>query len=375
MEVHGGIYLEFKFRQLNPYACRTYLIGLSNSNNVALIDPVLDHVNDYLELLNKENLHLIHVIDTHTHADHISGGAALKDITSCEYIMHKNAPTQCVTIRVKEGEKLNLLGLFMEIIYSPGHTKDSISLIVNDKIFTGDALFLDDGGAGRDDLPGGDPKEHWNSLHKFLKLPEQLIVYPAHEYRNREPSSLGRQKQTNPHLKPRSEGQFISYIEDLRLGPADWMKDVLKANYACARDPKAAWIPVDVPACEVKGTLDHGVNDIEVQPVTAEMLKMRLDSDQPPILLDVREENELRSELGHIHGIRHIPIGNLTSRLTDLEGDRKNEMVMVCRSGARAYTAAQILKQVGFEKVTVLEGGMLRWNQLGLPVTKKWEVA
>jgi glyoxylase-like metal-dependent hydrolase (beta-lactamase superfamily II)/rhodanese-related sulfurtransferase len=364
--------MEMTFRQLNPHSCRTYLIGIQESNDVIIVDPVLDHLNDYLELFEKENLKLTHCIDTHTHADHISCCSALKDITDCEYIMHERAPAQCVTIRVTDGKTLELLGMKIEVIHTPGHTKDSTCLIFPDRILTGDTLFLDDGGAGRDDLPGGDPNEHWESLQKILKLPGHLVVYPAHEYRDREPSTLARQKQTNPHLKPRTKEDFVRHLEDLRLGPADWMKDVLKANYACARDPKAAWVPVDMPACEVKGTLDHGVNEIEVQPVSVEELKIEMESDDPPILLDVREKKELVSELGHLPGIQHIPIGSLTARLAELETNKDKKIVTVCRSGARAYTAAQILKQVGFSKVSVLDGGMLRWKELKLPVQRDW---
>jgi glyoxylase-like metal-dependent hydrolase (beta-lactamase superfamily II)/rhodanese-related sulfurtransferase len=360
------------FRQLNPHSCRTYLIGTNDSNEVTLIDPVLDHVNDYIELLEKENLKLKFVVDTHTHADHISSCSALRDITECEYIMHENAPAGCVSIRVKDNSELDLAGIRVNVIYTPGHTKDSISLIFQDRILTGDVLFLDDGGAGRDDLPGGNPGEHWESLQKIMSLYDTLIVYPAHDYRHREPSSLGHQKQTNPHLKPRSKDEFIRYIEDLRLGPADWMKDVLKANYACARDPKVAWIPIDAPACEVKGTLEHGVNEIEVSPISVAELKHQLESPNPPVLLDVREEKELISELGHLPNIKHIPIGSLTKRLGELEPEKDKKVVTVCRSGARAHTAAQILKQIGFSNVAVLDGGMLRWNELGLPVEKDW---
>ena len=364
--------MEMTFRQLNPHACRTYLIGMKNSDEVAIIDPVLDHINDYIELLEKESLKLAYVFDTHTHADHISGASALKDFTDCEYIMHKNAPAGCVTKQVEEGVELDLFGINVKILHTPGHTKDSVSLVFPDRIFTGDVLFLEDGGAGRDDLPGGDPGAHWESLQKIIKLPDSLTVYPAHEYRNRQPSSLGNQKLKNPHLKPRKKAEFITYIEDLQLGPADWMNDVLTANYACARDPKAAWIPVDIPACEVKGTLEYGVNDIEVQPVSVEELRNQLAMEKPPILLDVREEKELVSELGHLPNIKHIPIASLTGRLNELEQDKDKEIVTVCRSGSRAHTAAQIMKQVGFEHVKVLDGGMIRWNELGLPVSQEW---
>ncbi len=346
------------FRQLNPHACRTYLVG--SEGEATIIDPVLEHLEAYLELLEREKLRLTHVIDTHTHADHISGAAALKDLTGCEYLMHKSAPAHCVTFRVADGFQLQLAGVPVEIMHTPGHTQDSICLVFPDQILTGDTLFLDEGGAGRDDLPGGDPGAHWESLQRILELPEHLVVYPAHEYHNRQPSSLGVQKQRNPHLKPRSKDEFVRYVEDLKLGPADWMKKVLKVNYACARDPRAAWVPVDVPACEVKGTLS--VNDQQVANIPPEELKQRPD----PVLLDVRESKELEGELGHLPGIKHIPIGSLTSRLSELDPDR--EIVTICRTGGRAHTAAQILMQVGFKKVKVLEGGMRHWKELGLPV-------
>lgn len=369
----NGEKMEITFRQLNPHACRTYIVGTSDSNEVAIIDPVLEHLNDYIEELSQKNLKLKYVIDTHTHADHISGGASLKDITGCEYIMHENAPAKCVTTRVFNGFELDLMDITVNVIYTPGHTKDSICLLFPKFILTGDVLFLDDGGAGRDDLPGGDPGEHWDSLQTIMTLPDHLVVYPAHDYRNREPSNLAQQKVTNPHLKPRIKEEFTAYIEDLKLGPAEWMRDVIKANYSCARDPAAAWVPVDMPACEVKGTLEHGVNDVEVQPISVEELDRRLASGQNTRLLDVREEKELVGELGHLPGIKHIPITSLTGRLHELEEDIDNEIVTVCRSGARAYTAAQILKQVGFKRVSVLDGGMLHWNDLGLAVEREWK--
>jgi len=351
------------FTQLNDTSCKTYLIGTGSSSAI-LIDPVLEQVDDYLDYLNKKNLRLDAVIDTHTHADHISGAAALKDRTDCEYIMHEHAPSQCVTRRVKEGDTLELGSVKFEIIESHGHTRDSISLIWEDKIFTGDALFLDDGGAGRDDLPGGDPGKHWITIEKFRKLPEDLIVYPAHEYRNKDPSTLARQKLTNPHMKKRTKEEFENYLNDLRLGSADWMKDVLKANYSCAQDPQAAWIPVDAPSCEVKGTLDPGVNEIQVQPISAHNLAEKIAKGESPFMLDVREPFELNSEIGHIKGVINIPIGRLIPHLEQMEERKEEEIILVCRSGARAYTAAQIMKKAGFKNPLVLDGGMIAWNSL-----------
>ncbi len=352
------------FEQLNPHYCRTYLFVRDGDEHAVLVDPVIDHLHDYLKLLKERNLTLTHVIDTHSHADHISAGSALKDMTDCHYVMHENAPSNCADIRVNDGDTLELNGIRFDVVYTPGHTLDAISLIVGGKLLTGDFLFLDDGGGGRDDLPGGSAAMHWESLSKISELPDDLIVYPAHDYRGREPSSLGHQKETNPHFKARTKQQFVDYINDLRLGPADWMKDVLDANYTCAQDPNSVWIPVDAPACEIQGTLDKSVNEIEVDHISAQALKERIDAGEQPFLLDVREPDELVGQLGAIDGVVNIPIVSLASRLSELDAYKDKEIIVVCRSGSRATTGAQILTKAGFTKAIVLDGGMLAWNQL-----------
>lgn len=351
------------FEQLNPKYCKTYLIAQENDSNVIMVDPVIDHFNDYLSLFKTRNLKLTYVIDTHTHADHISAASALKDATECEYVMHEKAPAQCVSIRVKDGDIKYFNDIKIQFIHTPGHTKDSVSLIIDNKFLTGDFLFLDDGGGGRDDLWGGSAAQHFESLKKIYNLPDYLIVYPAHEYRNRQPSSFGRQKITNPHLKIATKDEFIKYLEDLKLGPADWMKDVLNANYTCAKDPKGVWIPADLAACEVKGTLEKGVNEIEVLYISGRELKEKLNLNEKPVLIDVREPEELKGPLGVINGVINIPIGTLASRIEKLEQYKDTEIVMICRSGARATTGAQILIKSGFENVKVLKDGMIGWKK------------
>lgn len=352
------------FEQLNPHACRTYLIENEKEKIAIIIDPVIDHFQDYIDLIKTRDIKLTYVIDTHTHADHISAGPALKDATDCHYIMHEKAPAKCVTLRVKDNDVLNLNGFTFKVLYTPGHTRDSISLIVEEKFFTGDFLFLDDAGGGRDDLPGGNIAEHWESLNKIEELPDNLMVYPAHEYRNRKPSTLGTQRKTNPHLSKRGKDEFVKYLEDLRLGPAEWMKDVLKANYACAKDPNAAWIPIDTPACEIKGTMEKGVNEIDVQDMSVQQLKDKLKTAADEVLLlDVREKNELTGELGHIEGILNVPIGTLAMKQKEMHKHKDKDIVVVCRSGARATTGAQILKKAGYENVYVLKGGMISWRK------------
>jgi len=352
-------------KQLNPHACKTYLIGMEGSKEIVLIDPVIEHINDYSEMIKKNDFQLNMVIDTHTHADHISGGPSLKDLFDCAYGMHTMAPSQCVTIHLDEDSRLNLFDhIPVQVIHTPGHTKDSISLIFPGAVFTGDALFLDDGGAGRDDLPGGDPGAHWETLQKFWNLDENIMVYPAHDYRDRQPSTLKTQKTTNPHLQKSQQSRetFVQYLEDLKLGPADWMKDVLKANYVCARDPQAAWIPADSPACEVKGTMDVTANEVQVVAISPLELKQKMQSDNPPVLLDVREPEELGGSLGHLPGNVNIPISSLAHHLNELIPYKNQEIVAVCRLGGRAFTAAQILGVAGFQKVKVLDGGMIGWN-------------
>ncbi len=356
--------------QLNAHSCLTYLFGDESSQDVMLIDPVLEGVKGYLQFLERNDYLLTHVIDTHLHADHISGCAALRDLTGCEYVMYSTDVPACVTIKVREDDELKVGELPVRFMHTPGHTRNSMCVIVDNALFTGDTLFLDDGGAGRDDLPGGDAGAHWESLQRIVKLPDRLVVYPAHEYRNRKPSTLGEQKERNPHLRLRSKKEFIKYLEELKLGPAEWMMDVLKANHACARDPGAVWIPVDLPACEVKGTLERSANEQEVQSITPEVLKGKMLSDIPLILLDVRESPELVGAEGHLPGIVHIPIGKLSFRMTELRKYGKKEIVTLCHSGGRAHTAAQILLQAGFARVSQLKGGMSAWRMAGYEVDR-----
>ena len=353
------------FNQLNKASCKTYLVGSENTKEAIVVDPVLEHVNEYVSFIKNEGLKLTHVLDTHTHADHISGSGALADQLNAVYVMHQNSPVRCVSFRVSDGFDCHLSDIPVKVMHTPGHTKDSICLIFTDRILTGDTLFLNDGGAGRTDLPGGDPGEHWESLQKIIKLPDHLIVYPAHEYRGCKPSSLGEQKKCNPNLQPRTKDAYIKWLTGMKLGAADWMKDVLKANYACARDPKAAWIPVDAPACEIKGTLSPGINEQPVPTIPVSEVKRRIKSNQlaGTIILDVREPAELKGELGVIQGVLNFPVGQIIQRLNELEKHKETEIITVCRGGGRAHTAAAILLKAGFKKVFNMSGGMMAFRE------------
>lgn len=353
------------FKQLNKTSCKTYLIGSENAREVLVVDPALEQVNEYASLIKNEGFKLTHVLDTHTHADHISGAGALADRTGAVYVMHQNSPVRCVAFHVTDGFDCHLGDISVRVMHTPGHTNDSICLIFPDRILTGDTLFLDDGGAGRTDLPGGDPGEHWESIRKIMKLPDHLIVYPAHEYRGREPSSLGEQKKRNPNLQPRTKEAYIKWLADMEMGAADWMKNVLKANYACSRDPQAAWIPVDSPACEVKGTLSPGVNEQQSPVIPSAEVKRRLDAGQlgDTLVLDVREPGELKGDLGALRGVLNVPVGQVAQRLSELDRYKEKEIITVCRGGGRAHTAAAILLKAGFKKVFTMSGGMMAYRQ------------
>ena len=346
-----------KVEQINPGSCWTYLIT-ADDNSCVLIDPVIIHVDLYLDLIKKRELTLKQIIDTHTHADHISAAPSLMQSTGCSYLMHEKAPAKCVTQRVKQDDIIEVAGKKAKVIETPGHTRDSISLLFDDMIFTGDFLFLDDAGAGRDDLPGGDASSHWESLQKLKSVSGDVMVYPAHEYRNRIPSILGSQRKTNPHLKNRTKTEFTQYIDDLKLGPAEWMKDVLKANYNCSTDPNAAYIPSDVPACEIKGTIDPGLEDIELLFISKDDF-LKLDS---PIVVDVREPEELNDALGHLDNSLNIPVEHLKKRIEELSEYKNKKIITVCRSGARASTAALLLTAEGFTDVMVLDGGLIAYR-------------
>jgi glyoxylase-like metal-dependent hydrolase (beta-lactamase superfamily II) len=355
------------FEQLNDGQCKTYLVASEATRDAALVDPVLDEVAHYIAELDRRELRLRLVIDTHVHADHISGGAALRDRLGVDYVMHHRSVSACANVRVGEGDVVEVGDVQMRVLHTPGHTQDSISLLLPNRLLTGDFLFIGAGGAGRTDLPGGDAGEHWDSLQKLEALPGSVEIFPAHDYHGRQSSTLERERAENPRLKRRTRAQYVAWLDTLRLGPAEWMAGVIQANYACALDPGAAWIPADQPTCEVGGTKGN-VNAVLVHTVSIEGLTREIEDGATPVILDVRDPEEFGGELGHIPGARLLPVGELARRLGELAELRSRPIVTVCRSGGRSSTAAAVLSTAGFEHVRSLDGGMVRWNELGLRV-------
>lgn len=353
---------KYIFEQLNTDVCKTYLIA--SKNDAAIVDPKLDYWQAYYNLLRERGLNLKYILETHTHADHLSGAAALMDSTGAVIIMHSSSPQKCSKKRVKEGDKLPLGDIEIEVVETPGHALDAISYIIDGKILTGDALFLDEGGAGRDDLPNGSPAAHYETLVKLKSLSDDLVVYPAHDYRDKDPSSLGEQKKTNPHLKFTTKEAFVDYLDGLKLGAADWMGPVIKANRGCTRDPDAAEIPEEGHACEVKGTLPPEVASQKVGYISVEELKKKIDSGNAPLMVDVRDAADLNGPDGKIDGVKNIPINSVDASLADLKEHKDKLVCFICKHGKRSHTAAQLAKVVGFKRPIVLDGGMIEWNKM-----------
>tara|TARA_B100000963_G_scaffold355884_1_gene374994 strand:- start:4335 stop:5015 length:681 start_codon:yes stop_codon:yes gene_type:complete len=194
----------------------TYLIASSKGREALIIDPVLENVNSYIKLLNDLDLRLVKVLDTHIHADHITGASKLKDLTKCSTIMGEHTPAEAVEIKVKDEEFINLDNLKIKAMYTPGHTSDSFSFLMDNYLFSGDTLLIN--GTGRTDFQNGNAKDSYNSIfNKLLKLPEETLVYPAHDYKGETVSTIGKEKKQNPRLQVSSVDEYIEIMNNLNL--------------------------------------------------------------------------------------------------------------------------------------------------------------
>ena len=194
----------------------TYLISSGNGREALIIDPVLENVNDYINILKELNLKLVKVIDTHIHADHVTGASKLKDITKCSTIMGDNTPAESVEIKVKDDEYIDLDNLKIRAMYTPGHTSDSYSFLMNNYLFSGDTLLIN--GTGRTDFQNGNSKDAYNSIfNKLLKLPEETLLYPAHDYKGEKVSTIGKEKKYNPRLQINSVDEYVDIMNNLSL--------------------------------------------------------------------------------------------------------------------------------------------------------------
>ena len=194
----------------------TYLIASAKGREALIIDPVLDNVAEYIKLLKELDLKLVKVIDTHIHADHVTGASKLKDITNCSTIMGDHTPAETVEIKLKDEEYINLDNLRIKAMYTPGHTSDSYSFLMDNYLFSGDTLLIN--GTGRTDFQNGNAKDAYNSIfNKLLKLPEETLLYPAHDYKGEKVSTIGKEKKHNPRLQVKSVDEYVEIMNNLSL--------------------------------------------------------------------------------------------------------------------------------------------------------------
>jgi len=194
----------------------TYLISSGKGREALIIDPVLENVGQYINTLKELDLKLVKVIDTHIHADHVTGASKLKSVTKCSTIMGDHTPAISVEIKVKDDEYINLDNLKIRAMYTPGHTSDSYCFLMNNYLFSGDTLLIN--GTGRTDFQNGNPKDAYNSIfNKLLKLPEETLLYPAHDYKGEKVSTIGKEKKTNPRLQINSVDEYIEIMDNLNL--------------------------------------------------------------------------------------------------------------------------------------------------------------
>jgi glyoxylase-like metal-dependent hydrolase (beta-lactamase superfamily II)/rhodanese-related sulfurtransferase len=321
--------------QMRAENCFAYFVVDAETRQAALVDPRADRVADYLRELEQRGLDLRLVIETHTHADHLSGAAELRARTGAEVLVSEHATSEVATRRLREGDRVTVGGHDIEVLASPGHTDDSVSLRVDGALLTGDALLI--GGAGRTDFQNGSPEALYETLHgRLAAMPDDVTLYPGHDYAGRTHSTLGQERQTNPLLRLTDRDRFVS---TLRAG----------------RQPKPANMDAIV-AANIRG-LRPSLR------VTVEELVRALGDAEPPLIVDVRLPAEYRAV--HLEPSLLMPLDEIARRRDEMP--RERELVLVCRTGARARLAAAQLP--GF-RTRVLEGGLVAWQEAGHPVVE-----
>ena len=207
----------------------TYILSSGKGREALIIDPVLEHTDQYINFLNNLELKLVKVIDTHIHADHITGLNELSERTNCTKIMGENSKSEVVDLRVKEDENVKIDNINLKVMYTPGHTDCSYSYLMNDRVFTGDTLLIN--GTGRTDFQNGNARQQYDSIfNKLLKLPENTMVFPAHDYNGKKHSTIGSERKNNPRLQVNSVDQYVEIMNNLKLANPKMMDVAVPAN-------------------------------------------------------------------------------------------------------------------------------------------------
>jgi glyoxylase-like metal-dependent hydrolase (beta-lactamase superfamily II)/rhodanese-related sulfurtransferase len=330
--------------------CKSYIIANEACCAAAIIDPALDQVDRYLGEVNRQGLRVHYIIDTHTHADHFSGARALRQALDAPIVMHRFSPAPYVDLHVEGGHLLPLGDMRMRILHTPGHTRDSMCIHVEDRLFTGDTLLI--GGTGRSDLPSGDPVAlHHSLFDKLLALPDDTLVFPAHDYKGRESSTIGQERATNPRLARTEESAFVALMNSLNLSAPTHLTEALRTNMSGGKTVRqllqeaSARVPF-MAMDELRQRLVARANDF--------------------VILDVREKDAYAA--GHVPGALHLPRGQLELRVNDVLPDPSVEILAICEYGKISTLAAATLRELGFPRATALDGGMAMWRADGHPV-------
>ncbi|MGD8340015.1 MAG: MBL fold metallo-hydrolase [Gammaproteobacteria bacterium] len=348
------------FRQLQDptSSTYTYLLGDRQGGSAVLIDPVFEQAERDAALVRELGLTLTHTLDTHMHADHITAAWRLKNWLGSRIAISAAAGTKGADLELEPGDKLEFGDRWLEARATPGHTDGCMSFVLDDqsRVFTGDALLIR--GAGRTDFQHGSASALYHSVvDQLFTLPEDCLVYPAHDYRGLTASSIFEEKRFNPRLGgDRNEGDFEGFMRNLGLAHPKRIDEALPANEVCGHIP-AAELPMSDSWAPLRRTY-AGIDEVD-----AEWVAYHRDT---TTIIDVREPSEYVGPHGHIEGATLIPLGDLASALESLETDKP--IVTVCRSGGRSAQAYVLMKRVGLDRVANLTGGMIRWHELGLPV-------
>jgi glyoxylase-like metal-dependent hydrolase (beta-lactamase superfamily II)/rhodanese-related sulfurtransferase len=317
-----------------------------------LIDPELSRVREYRGLISQLGLDVRYVIDTHTHADHFSGSRELGKALDAPVVMHRLSPAPHATMRLDDGDMLVFGDLRLRALHTPGHTRDSMCLAMADRVFTGDTLLI--GGTGRSDLPTGDPHALFESLFdKLLKLPPQTLVYPAHDYKGRSHSTIGTEIAENPRLQKTERAAFVAMMQALDLAAPTHLTEALRTNMSGGKT--VAQLLAEAAA--------------KVPFMSLEELSSRIGGNSRDlVILDLREKDAF--EAGHVPGALHLPRGQLELRIDTALPDPTVRILTYCEFGKISTLAAATLRELGYSRVTALDGGMRAWREAGHQVAE-----